>query len=90
MQQKRKYEQELAEYEKKKAEKKEQAKSDDQQADKGDPASRGAKDKPTRPAKPRTNPTYEVLARVLGKEIPLQIEAHRAEDILNAPRLAAR
>ena len=88
MQQKRKYGQEMAEYEKKKAEKKEQAKSDDQQADKGDPASQGAKDKPTRPAKPRTNPTYEVLARVLGKEIPLQIEAHRAEDILNALRLA--
>ena len=88
MQQKRKYGQELAEYEKKKAEKKEQAKSDDQQADKGEPASRGAKDKPARPAKPRTNPTYEVLARVLGKEIPLQIEAHRPDDILNALRLA--
>jgi imidazolonepropionase-like amidohydrolase len=88
MQQKRKYEQELAEYEKKKAEKKEQAKSNDQQADKGDSASRGAKDKPTRPAKPGTNPTYEILARVLGKEIPLQIEAHRVDDILNALRLA--
>lgn len=88
MQQKRKYAQELAEYEKKKVEKKEQAKSDDQQAEKSDPASRVAKDKPTRPAKPRTNPTYEILARVLGKEIPLQIEAHRVDDILNALRLA--
>jgi len=88
MQQKRKYDQELAEYEKKKAEKKEQAKTDDQQADKGDTTSRAAKDKPTRPAKPRTNPTYEILARVLGKEIPLQIEAHRVDDILNALRLA--
>lgn len=87
MQQKRKYEQELAEYEKKKAEKKEQAKGD-QQAEKRDAASRESKDKPTRPAKPRTNPTYEILARVLGKEIPLQIEAHRADDILNALRLA--
>jgi len=88
MQQKRKYEQELAEYEKKKAEKKEQAKSDDQQAEKKEPPSRESRDKPTRPAKPRTNPTYEVLARVLGKEIPLQIEAHRTDDILNALRLA--
>ena len=88
MQQKRKYEQELAEYEKKKAEKKEQAKSDDQQAEKKEPPSRESRDKPARPAKPRTNPTYEILARVLGKEIPLQIEAHRVDDILNALRLA--
>jgi len=87
LQQKRKYQQELAEYEKKKAQKKEQAK-DDQQAEKDDTALRESKDKPTRPAKPRLNPSYEILAKVLSKEIPLQIEAHRVDDILNAMRLA--
>jgi len=45
-------------------------------------------DKPKRPARFRPNPTREVLAKVLSKEIPLQIEAHRVTDILNALRLA--
>lgn len=78
MQKKRKYEQELAEYKKKKADK--QKKDDEQE--------KGKKEKPKRPAKPKRNPTYEILAKVLRKEIPLQIEAHRVDDILNALRLA--
>jgi len=45
-------------------------------------------EKPKRPARFRPNPTREVLARILSKEIPLQIEAHRVTDILNALRLA--
>lgn len=75
------YEQDLAEYEKKKAEKKEEQKKDE------DPQ-KAKKDQPARPAKYKTNPTYETLAKVLSGEIPLQIEAHRADDILNALRLA--
>ena len=45
-------------------------------------------DKPKRPARFRPNPTREVLAKILSKEIPLQIEVHRVTDILNALRLA--
>ena len=82
MQEKRKYEQELAEYKKKKAEQEKQNQDDEKQKDKKE------KDKPKRPAKPKRNPTYEILAKVLRKEIPLQIEAHRVHDILNALRLA--
>lgn len=84
MQQKRKYEQELAEYEKKKKEeeKKDEEKKDEEKKDEG------KKEKPKRPTKPKSNPTYEILAKVLGKEIPLQIEAHRVDDILNSLRLA--
>jgi len=78
MQEKRKHEQELSEYKKKKADK--QKKDDEQE--------KGKKEKPKRPAKPKSNPTYEILAKVLRKEIPLQIEAHRVDDILNALRLA--
>jgi len=81
MQQKRKYEQELAEYEKKKKEEKEKKKDEEKKDE-------GKKEKPKRPTKPKSNPTYEILAKVLGKEIPLQIEAHRVDDILNSLRLA--
>lgn len=80
LREKRRYEQDLADYEKKKVETKEQKKDEDPQ--------KAKKDVPTRPTKYKTNPTYEVLAKVLGKEIPLQIEAHRVDDILNALRLA--
>ena len=75
---KEKYERELAEYNKKKAEyeKKKQARPTEKV------------EKPKRPARFRPNPTREVLAKVLSKEIPLQIEAHRVTDILNAIRLA--
>jgi len=75
---KEKYERELAEYNKKKAE-----------YDKKKKANPAEKiDKPKRPARFGPNPTHEVLAKVLSKEIPLQIEAHRVTDILNALRLA--
>ena len=78
MHDKEKYERELAEYNKKKAEyeKKKQARPTEKA------------DKPKRPARFGPNPTREVLARILSKEIPLQIEAHRVTDILNALRLA--
>ena len=78
MHNKEKYERELAEYNKKKAE-----------YDKKKKANLAEKvDKPKRPARFRPNPTREVLAKVLSKEIPLQIEAHRVTDILNALSLA--
>jgi len=80
MQTKRKYEQALSEYKKKKAENGEQKKDYKQE--------KAKKEKPKRPAKPKQNPIYEILAKVLRKEIPLQIEAHRVDDILNALRLA--
>ncbi|MHC4205384.1 MAG: amidohydrolase family protein [Planctomycetota bacterium] len=78
MHNKEKHEREAAKYDKKMAEykKKKEAKPTEKI------------DKPKRPARFRTNPTHEVLARVLSKEIPLQIEAHRVTDILNALRLA--
>ena len=86
IQQKRKYEQELAEYTKKKAEQEKQK----QASEKPEVSAPGEekKEKPKRPTKPKSNPTYEILAKVLRKEIPLQIEAHRVDDILNALRLA--
>ena len=80
IQDKKKYKQNLAEYTKKKAEQKKQKKDAEQEKDE--------KDKPKKPSKPKRNPTYEILAKVLRKEIPLQIEAHRVDDILNALRLA--
>lgn len=80
MQTKTKYEQELSEYKKKKAEDDKQKKDDEQKNTK--------KEKPKRPTKPKQNPTYEILAKALRKEIPIQIEAHRVDDILNALRLA--
>jgi len=78
-----KYARELAEYSEKKAEY--NKKKDDEKED-GKKAER--KDKPKRPVRFKRNPTYEALARVLAKEVPLQIEAHRVADILNALRLA--
>ena len=80
MQQQRQYEQGLAKYEKEKAE--QDSKDDDK------PSEENKKEKPKRPTKPKPDPTHEILKRVLQKEIPLQIEAHRVPDILNALRLA--
>lgn len=68
-----KYERDLATYERKKEEAKE----------KKDPK----EEPPERPEKPSADPNSEVLAGVLRGEIPLQIEAHRVSDILNALRL---
>jgi imidazolonepropionase-like amidohydrolase len=78
MQRKEKADREMAEYKRKRAEyeKKEIGK---------EPAK---KEKPKRPAKFRTSPGSDVLAQVLRKEIPLQVEAHRVTDILNVLRLA--
>lgn len=86
MQRKRRYEQDLAEYEKKKAE---QGKDDKKDEKKDDSASKEKKPQDLkRPDKPGTNPAHEVLGKVLDKKIPLQITAHRVPDILNALRLA--
>ncbi|MHC4324341.1 MAG: amidohydrolase family protein [Planctomycetota bacterium] len=73
-----KHTREQAEYDKKKAEY--DKKKETRPAEKAE--------KPKRPARFRPNPTREVLAKVLSKEIPLQIEAHRVTDILNVLRLA--
>jgi len=78
MHNKEKYEREVAKYDKKMAEY--EKKKETKPAEKID--------KPKRPARFRLDPTHEVLAKVLSKEIPLQIEAHRVTDILNALRLA--
>ena len=78
MHNKEKYEREVAKYDKKMAEY--EKKKETKPAEKID--------KPKRPARFQPNPTNEVLAKVLNKEIPLQIEAHRVTDILNALRLA--
>jgi imidazolonepropionase-like amidohydrolase len=71
-----KYDRDLARYDKKRAEA--LAKAD------GDAAKAQL---PERPRKPATERNYAVLARVLKGELPLQIEAHRVADILNALRL---
>ncbi len=42
----------------------------------------------TKPVKPRKVPAQEVLAQALAGTLPVRIEAHRADDILNALRLA--
>ena len=78
MHEKEKHERRQAEYDKEMAEyeKKKEAK----------PAEKV--EKPKRPDRFDTNPTREVLAKVLSKKVPLQIEAHRVTDILNALRLA--
>jgi imidazolonepropionase-like amidohydrolase len=86
MQKKRKYQQDLAEYEKKKKEEKEKKKDEEKKDE--EKKDEGKKEKPKRPTKPKSNPTYEILIKVLAKEVPLQIEAHRVDDILNALRLA--
>ncbi|MHC4085279.1 MAG: amidohydrolase family protein, partial [Planctomycetota bacterium] len=78
MQRKEKADRELAEYNRKKAEyeKKESGKETEK------------KEKPKRPARFRSSPASDVLAQVLRKKIPLQVEAHRVTDILNVLRLA--
>lgn len=40
------------------------------------------------PKKPKKDLVKEVLVKVLNKELPLRIEAHRADDIANAMQLA--
>ncbi|MEP3481499.1 MAG: amidohydrolase family protein [Fuerstiella sp.] len=40
------------------------------------------------PKKPKKDAIKDVLVRVLNKELPLRIEAHRADDIANAMQLA--
>jgi len=77
-----KYEYQLAEYKKKMAELKEKEK------DKDKPQAKSSAPPPKRPAKLSVNPTYEILTKVLRKEIPLRIETHRVDDILHALRLA--
>ncbi len=40
-----------------------------------------------RPTRPRRIPAQEILLKALRREIPVRVEAHRADDILNALRL---
>jgi len=83
----RRYRQDLAEYEKKKAEQeKEEKEKKEKKA--GEASKPKDSEELKRPDKPASNPTHEILAKVLDKEIPLQVEAHRVSDILNALRLA--
>lgn len=86
MQKQRRYRQDLAEYEKKKAER--DSAEEGKEKKSGEEAKSKDSQELKRPGKPRSNPTHEVLAKVLENEIPLQIEAHRVDDILNALRLA--
>lgn len=67
------------------------SKSDDKPAPKA--AEKAPKDKPEEkkpepPKKPKRDLIKEVLVRVLDKELPLRIEAHRADDLANAMKLA--
>ena len=78
MQRKEKADREMAEYNRKKAEYKK--KEGEKEPEK--------KEKPKRPAQFRSNPGSDVLVRILRKEIPLQVEAHRVTDIINVLRLA--
>jgi len=78
MQRKEKADREMAEYNRKKAEY--------EKKDSGKEAEK--KEKPNRPAIFRSSPSSDVLAQVLRKEIPLQVEVHRVTDILNVLRLA--
>lgn len=70
-----KYEHALAEYNKEKAKGK---------AKEGPPSKKPLK----RPNEPSKHPTHEIMVKILRKEIPLQIEAHRVDDIRHALRLA--
>jgi len=86
MQRKRRYEQDLAEYEKKKGE---TGKEDKKEGKKEDIAAKEKKPQDLkRPDKPATDPAHEILGKVLDRKIPLEITAHRMQDILNALRLA--
>jgi imidazolonepropionase-like amidohydrolase len=79
-------------YQKKEREKKKSAKSGDDKK----PADADADKKPTTtakpPAKPPVKPTFspakDFLLKVIRREIPLRIEAHRADDVARALRLA--
>lgn len=43
---------------------------------------------PAKPTKPRRVPSQDILVAALKGEIPVRIEAHRVDDIMNALRLA--
>jgi imidazolonepropionase-like amidohydrolase len=76
LQRQRQYRQALAKYTKQKAEQKEKKEGGNKEEDLKQPAT------------PRPEPVHAILAKVLEKKIPLQIEAHRVDDVLNALRLA--
>jgi len=69
------YEEDLTEYNRKK---KEQAPPKE-----GEPAPPRLE----KPPRPRRDPAQEVLAQALRGDLPVRIEAHRADDLLNAMRL---
>ena len=73
LKQREKYEHALAQYNKDKAKQKEGPES---------------KTPLKRPSEPPKSPTHEILFQILRKEIPLQIEVHRVDNIRHALRLA--
>lgn len=99
------YEEELEEYLKKvstRAEKKKKKQKDKESAGAAkQPPRRGGnaksqaakkddkKDELKKPSEPRRRPSLEVLLRALDRELPVRIEAHRSEDLLNALDLAS-
>lgn len=73
----------------KESETKSDSKTDKSEADKSKTTEKPTDQKKTEPPKkPKKDPIKEVLVRVLNKELPLRIEAHRADDIANAMKLA--
>lgn len=62
---------------------------DKKPADGKSPEKKSTDEKKTEPPKkPKKDLVKEVLVKVLNKELPLRIEAHRADDIANAMQLA--
>jgi imidazolonepropionase-like amidohydrolase len=70
------YERDLAAYERK------------QKQSTTQPPNNPATQPPAKPTKPRRVPGQEIFVAALKGEIPVRIEAHRVDDILNALRLA--
>ena len=71
-------------YERKLAEYQEAQKS---AKDKPAPKEGEAKEKPKEPEKPKKDEGKEIILQVIDKKIPLRVEAHRPDAILNALRL---
>jgi len=84
------YQRRLKAYEQQKPPAKEGEKKDATQASAKEEAAKTPppKSKRERPTKPARSPAYEVLAQVLQRKLPLQVEAHDVVDIRNALRLA--
>jgi imidazolonepropionase-like amidohydrolase len=69
-------------------EKKEEEKDDEKEAKPTTAEVRKEDDKPKKPQRPPRKPNLTLLLRVVDREMPVRILAHRSEDILNALELA--